>query len=124
MRQKYAEENGILPEENGRIPPILTNPTLNKPPHPDQGAARVLGLAQKASFAQGRGTDPKSVTEWNVLFINLQKAGVPLEAIDAEIDRSERDTSEKPWQFKVRMLEGRSTNGSVDTKQPCATCSP
>jgi hypothetical protein len=29
QREKYAAEVGILPEENGRIPPILLNPTLD-----------------------------------------------------------------------------------------------
>ena len=112
QREKYnAKTKGILPQ-NARILPAETGKNSGDKRREENGREEkrmeeknetALRLAQKATFLQGRGTDPKSIADWNVLFTDLLNDGFTGAAIETEIDREGRHRSEKPWQFGDRI---------------------
>lgn len=76
-------------------------------------------LAQKATFLRGRGTDQNEIARWHSHLADLIRDGQSIAAIEAELDRPDRRTSEAAWDFEKR-LSGDEHAKRPDTSDPYA----
>jgi len=116
------DSSGILPEETGILPEFCRNsanlPFIKEtkrketkqetkrnetPPAASVEENSVAELAQNAAFKQGKGTSPRSISDWHRHISDLTKIGFSLDFVRLELDRNERLSSEPPWEFFKRL---------------------
>jgi hypothetical protein len=84
----------------------IAQPVLRFPAKPQSTEEEnIIRLAQDAVFMRGWGAQPDDIGRWRAVLTELAKT-MTVAAIEAELNRPDRDKSEPSWDFKNR-LRGR-----------------